>query len=55
MDGTNVKGDAAIIWRQAGREGKRDDCMQGRRETLEQVLTLERDGWRSVRNERGKS
>ena len=35
MDGTNVEGDAAIIWRQAGREGKRDDCMQGRRETLE--------------------
>jgi len=29
-----MKGDAAIIWRQAGREGKRDDCMQGRRETL---------------------
>jgi hypothetical protein len=23
MDGTNVEGDAAIIWRQAGREGKR--------------------------------
>ena len=21
MDGTNVEGDAAIIWRQAGREG----------------------------------
>jgi len=24
MDGTNVEGDAAIIWRQAGREGKRE-------------------------------
>ena len=49
MDGTNVKGDAAIIWRQAGREGKRDDCMQGRRGTLERGWTLERE------NERGKS
>jgi len=42
MDGTNVEGDAAIIWRQAGREGKRDDCMQGRRETLQHGHLKER-------------
>lgn len=58
MDGMNVEGDAAIIWRQTGREGKRGMQDGGVRKnatawtfkrTLERGWTLERE------NERSKS
>lgn len=58
MDGTNVEGDAAIIWRQAGREGGEECRMGGVRKNATAWTfkrTLERDGCWSVKMKGAKA